>query len=259
MGEILSVYKLFVQRLGLMGLTSILVASSTLILIPVLTKSFGAEGYGIWIQIGITVSLLTNVATVGLLPSMIRFLASEKNKERIQEGFYSITLVTLIVNSIILFILLLFSKQIAAGLFDDNVGIANLMAFIVFFACFNSIFLNYYRTFQQIRKYSLFTIFQTYLAVIFAAYIASSGCDLFIVLIGLLITYLIQFFLMIWDVVTEIGFKIPNFKFIKEYLSFGLPLIPGNMSYWVVESSDRYVISVLLGTAFVGYYSPGIH
>ncbi len=240
-----------------MGATSILVALSTLILIPVLTKSFGALGYGIWIQVGVTIALLTNISTAGLLPSMIRFLAAEKNKEKIQEGFYSITFVTLLVIFIILLILIIFSKQIAAGFFGGNVAITNLMMLIIFFACLNSVFLTYYRTFQQIRKYSLFALSQTYLAVIFAVYLALSGHDMFSVLIGLLISYLILFLVMIYDIVSEIGFKIPNFKFLKEYLSFGMPTIPGSISYWVVESSDRYVISILLGTAFVGYYSPG--
>jgi len=36
-----------------------------------------------------------------------------------------------------------------------------------------------------------------------------------------------------------------------------LPLIPSGLSDWVVNSSDRYVISIFLGTASVGYYSPG--
>lgn len=252
----MSVYKLFVQRLGLMGATSILVALSTLILVPVLTKSFGAVGYGIWIQVGVTVALLTNVATVGLLPSMIRFLAAEKNKEKIQEGFYSVTFVTLIVISAILITLLIFSKSIATIFFDGNIAIANLMMLIIFFACLNAVFLNYYRTFQEIRKYSLFTLTQTYLSVILAVYLVLAGHDLFSVLIGLLISYLIVFCVMICDIIHEIGFKIPNFEYLKEYLSFGMPTIPGNLSYWVVESSDRYVISILLGTAFVGYYSP---
>ncbi|MCE7697946.1 MAG: polysaccharide biosynthesis C-terminal domain-containing protein [Methanobacterium paludis] len=132
----------------------------------------------------------------------------------------------------------------------------NLMALIIFFACLNSVFLNYYRTFQQIRKYSLFILSQTYLAVIFTVYLTLSGHDLFSVLVGLLITYLIVFFVMIYDIISEIGFKIPNFQYLKEYLSFVMPTIPGNMSYWVVDSSDRYVISVLLGAAFVGYYAP---
>ena len=33
--------------------------------------------------------------------------------------------------------------------------------------------------------------------------------------------------------------------------------MPGNLSSWVVNSSDRYVIALFLGTAYVGYYSPG--
>ena len=170
-----------------MGATNILVALSTLILVPVLTKTFGAVGYGIWIQVGVTVALLTNVATVGLLPSMIRFLAAEKDKEKIQEGFYSVTFVTLIVISAILTTLLIFSKPIATVFFDGNVAIANLMMLIIFFACLNSVFLNYYRTFQEIRKYSLFTLTQTYLSVILAVYLVLAGHDLFSVLIGLLI------------------------------------------------------------------------
>jgi O-antigen/teichoic acid export membrane protein len=33
--------------------------------------------------------------------------------------------------------------------------------------------------------------------------------------------------------------------------------VPGNLSSWVVNSSDRYVIALFLGVAYVGYYSPG--
>jgi O-antigen/teichoic acid export membrane protein len=40
-------------------------------------------------------------------------------------------------------------------------------------------------------------------------------------------------------------------------LAFGIPTVPANLSSWVVNSSDRYVIGIFLGTAFVGYYSPG--
>ncbi|MGP8190137.1 MAG: lipopolysaccharide biosynthesis protein, partial [Methanobacterium sp.] len=53
------------------------------------------------------------------------------------------------------------------------------------------------------------------------------------------------------------GFKIPKFNNIKEYLNFSVPTIPSNLSNWIVESSDRYVIVIMLGTTFVAYYSPG--
>jgi len=36
-----------------------------------------------------------------------------------------------------------------------------------------------------------------------------------------------------------------------------VPTLPGSLSYWIVDSSDRYLIGILLGVASVGYYSPG--
>jgi O-antigen/teichoic acid export membrane protein len=40
-------YKLFAQRVGLVGITNAIVSLRGLILIPILTKTLGAEGYGI--------------------------------------------------------------------------------------------------------------------------------------------------------------------------------------------------------------------
>jgi O-antigen/teichoic acid export membrane protein len=74
---------------------------------------------------------------------------------------------------------------------------------------------------------------------------------------GLLITDLVVFLIMTFLIVSEIGIKIPKFTHTREYLTFGLPTVPGNLSSWVVNSSDRYVIGIFLGAAFVGYYSPG--
>jgi O-antigen/teichoic acid export membrane protein len=74
---------------------------------------------------------------------------------------------------------------------------------------------------------------------------------------GLLITDLIVFLIMASLTISEIGIKIPKFTHTREYLTFGLPTVPGNLSSWVVNSSDRYVIGIFLGAAFVGYYSPG--
>jgi O-antigen/teichoic acid export membrane protein len=53
-----------------------------------------------------------------------------------------------------------------------------------------------------------------------------------------------------------LGLAIPKFKNLKEELNFAIPTIPSNVSSWVVDSSDKYVIGILLSSAAVGYYSP---
>ena len=63
---------------------------------------------------------------------------------------------------------------------------------------------------------------------------------------------------MILVVFHEIGFKIPKFDDIKEYLNFAFPIIPNNLSTWIVESSDRlsleYLRNVLCSILCSGIY-----
>ena len=58
-------------------------------------------------------------------------------------------------------------------------------------------------------------------------------------------------------IVAQIGFAIPKFRRLRQHLAFSVPLIPGMVSGWIVNSSDRYLIAFFLGAAAVGYYSPG--
>ena len=249
-------YKLFVHRLSLLGITNLLVALSTFILVPLLTKSFGAIGYGIWIQVYVTITLIPNIATLGLPYTMVRFLSCKEKKTEIQEIFYSMAVIALIGSFVLSSLLFLLANPIAISLFNGDINIARTMAAITFFACLNVLLLNYFRTFQQMKRYSIFLLIQTYLVIFLIIYFVSLGQGIFSTLIGLLITHITLFLIMISVIIYEIGFKIPGFYNIKEYLSFGIPTIPSNLSYWIVESSDRYIIGILLGTVFVGYYSP---
>jgi O-antigen/teichoic acid export membrane protein len=60
-----------------------------------------------------------------------------------------------------------------------------------------------------------------------------------------------------YRIISELGVVFPTFAHARSYLSLGLPTVPSNLSYWIVNSSDRYIISIFLGAAAVGYYSPG--
>jgi O-antigen/teichoic acid export membrane protein len=250
-------YKLFTQRIGLIGITNLLLSLSGIILLPILTKNIPIEDYGIWVQISVTVGLIPAVVMLGLPYTMVRFLAAAKKREEIQEGFYSIAFIVLFTSAIASLLLFLFSTPIAASLFDNNLTIARILSLIVFIECLNGLLLNFFRTFQQVKRYSMFLFIKTCINVILVAYFILSGYGVFGAVIGLLISGLVVFLIMASLIVSEIGIKIPKFAHIHEYLAFGIPTVPGNLSSWVVNSSDRYIIGIFLGTAFVGYYSPG--
>ena len=250
-------HKLFTQRIGLIGITNLLVGLSGIILLPILTRTLPIEEYGIWVQIVVTIGLIPAVVTLGLPESVVRFLAAAKKREEIQEGFYSIFFIVLLTSAIASILLFLFSESVASALLNGNLMIARVLSLIVFIECLNGLLINFFRTFQQIKRYSIFSFIRTCLHIILVAYFVLSGYGIFGAVIGLLISSLVLFSIQAFFIIFEIGIKIPKFIHTKEYLAFSLPIIPMILSHWVVNSSDRYVIGIFMGTASVGYYSPG--
>lgn len=241
----------------MVGITNILIGLSSLILLPIMTKNFSIADYGVWVQFTTTIALVPMLATLGLPYTMIRFLSAEKDKEKISEVFYSIFMIVLVSSLLISAVIFLFSKNIASTLFNNDINLTILLSLIVFLACLNVLLLNFFRTFQQMKRFSIFLLIQTYLGVFIISYFAIKGFGINITALGLLFANLITFLIMITFIISNIGFKVPKFNNMHKYLSFGIPTIPSNLSYWIVDSSDRYIIGILLSTAFVGYYSPG--
>ncbi|WP_409198511.1 flippase [Methanobrevibacter acididurans] len=254
---VLSQYVKFVQRIGLVGITNILISLSSLIFIPIITKSFSTAEYGMWAQVTTTVALVPNIANLGLPYTMVRFLSSEKDKNTIRGSFYSMISVTLLSTLIICGCFLIFRQPIANALFNGNLRVLYITTLISFFACLNLMLITFFRTFQQMKKYSIFLILQSYIGVFLCIFLVYSGYHIETVVLGLLSGYALVFVMMLIMVVGYLGIGKPSYKNLREELSFAIPTIPNNVSSWVVDSSDKYVIGTILGSAAVGCYSPG--
>ncbi len=257
--NILSVseYQLFARQIGLIAITNLISGLSAFILLPVLTKTLPIEEYGVWVQITVTLVLVPIVVMLGLPFTMVRFLAAVKEHEKIQDAFFSIFTIILVTTGLAALFIFLFSDPIAVTFFNNQGQITKILSVILFFECMNVFLLNYFRTFQLIKTYTVFSCIQICIKVAFVAYFVFSGFGIVGAAIGLLITDLLLFITMFIRVISEIGVKLPRFTHIKEHLAFGLPTVQGNLSAWIVDSSDRFVIALFLGTAFVGYYAPG--
>jgi O-antigen/teichoic acid export membrane protein len=253
----LNEYKLFAQRIGLIGVTNLFVGLSGLLLLPILTKTLPIEEYGTYVQITVTIGLVPTAVMLGLPYTMVRYLAAAKLREEIQEGYFSIAGITVVSASLASIALFVLAEPIAFTLFDGQITVTRILALIVFLECLNLLQFNYFRTFQQIKRYSLLTFFKTCLQLVLVGVLVLAGYGIFGAAIGLLISDLVLFLVMGMLIVSEIGVAVPKFRRLKDYLAFGLPTVPGNISSWVVNSSDRYMIAFFLGAAYVGYYSPG--
>jgi O-antigen/teichoic acid export membrane protein len=248
-------YQKFTKNIGIIGLTNSLIFIERIIPLSLITKLLGTENYGIWTQLGVTISLITPLVLLGLPGAIVRFLAAKKDKKEIQEGIYSVLTLIFIFSLIIISLFLIFAGQIA-NFFQCSPILVKIISFIILFDCLNSILLSVFQTFQAIKKYSLFLLFKTFgggglvVAAVFLGY------GLLGAVISLLAIGIITFLMLFTIILKRIGIKIPDFSRMKEYLAFSLPRVVSSISYWVVISSDRYLIGFFLGILFVGYYAP---
>ena len=253
----MSEYVRFIQRIGLVGLTNILISLSSLIFIPIITKSFTTAEYGMWAQVNTTIALVPNIANLGLPYTMVRFLSAEKDKEKIKDSFYPMISLTFISTVIICSLFLIFGNTIANALFNGSMQVLYITTVISFFACMNLMLITFFRTFQQMKRYSLFLVLQSYIGVFVSIYLTYAGYNIETVVLGLLTGYAAVFIMMAILIVRYLGIGVGKWSNLREQLAFALPTIPSNVSSWIVDSSDKYVIGILIGSVAVGCYSPG--
>ena len=253
----MSEYVRFIQRIGLVGLTNILISLSSLIFIPIITKSFTTAEYGMWAQVNTTIALVPNIANLGLPYTMVRFLSAEKDKEKIKDSYYPMISLTFISTLIICSLFLIFGNTIANALFNGSMQVLYITTVISFFACMNLMLITFFRTFQQMKRYSLFLVLQSYIGVFVSIYLTYAGYNIETVVLGLLTGYASVFIMMAFLIVKYLGIGIGKWSNLREQLAFALPTIPSNVSSWIVDSSDKYVIGILIGSVAVGCYSPG--
>jgi len=108
-----------------------------------------------------------------------------------------------------------------------------------------------FRIFNKIKLYSFFQILEIFLTFFLVSYFILLDYGIIGAIMGLLISKVIVFSGSMLYVVSEIGICVPRFINTKKYLNYGIPLIFSPISNWILNSSDRYMITILLGISFV--------
>ena len=159
------------------------------------------------------------------------------------------------INLIISLLLLIFSGYAASFLKIDQFFVV-LLSLIIIFESLNTIFLVVIRAKREIGKYFWFVASKMILEMGLVAVAILLGYGIFGVVLSYLLIKILLFLVLVFYLIKKIGFKFPNFSIVKKYLSFGIPTMADGLSYWIVTSSDRYLIAFFLGIVFVGYYVP---
>ncbi|MEJ8737277.1 oligosaccharide flippase family protein [Erysipelotrichaceae bacterium HCN-30851] len=197
-----------------------------------------------------TISMLQPLIICQINEGVFRFLLdsnAEENKDVIGGSIKFLCLTTL-VSEIIFGIFCLFVNV------NYSLSIALLLITSIFFSLFQDVV----RGLGKNNEYALYGVL-------------NSVVMLFIEIIGLIVFKLGVRALIISKVfaygvcVLVIYIKHPEFKAslklkynlikLKEMLKYSLPLVPNTICWWVVNSSDRYIILFSLGASYNGLYS----
>lgn len=245
-----------VGKIGLVGIANIIGRITMILLVPILTKSLSVEDYGLWVIVVATIGLIPSVATLGLSNALMRFLPAMKENESKREIFYSIALLVLVTSGLISLGIFAIAGPVSIFVLKSDLAIAQLLALIVLIESILSICLSFFNGILKIRIYSSIIISKNILNLVFIGIIVGQGQGIVGAVIGLALSDVVVTLFAIVMIIKEIGISLPSFRKLREYLSFSLPIVPTSLSSWIVRSSDRYIIGLFLGAAFVAFYSP---
>lgn len=248
-------YQKFTKDIGIVGLVNLLMALKAIIILPIITKLLGPESYGVWVQIIAALGFMAPLLTLSLPPALLRFLPAKKNREEIQNGVYSI-LAVIFVTALASALFLIFVSDYISILLKTQKILVIIFSLTMILECLNIVFFTVFRTLQEIKKYSFFILFQTVGEIGLIYIIVFLGYGISGIIFSLFFIRLINSLIMGGAIVKRIGLRIPNFSILKEYLHYGVPIMAGDISHWIIQSSDKYLLGFFLGTISVGYYAP---
>lgn len=221
-------------------------------LLPLYTAILSAEDYGTFDLFVTYATLLLPLINWQLDQGLFRFMLDYRGNKDEQKKLFSTLLLSSTVQNIIYVILFI---CIEPFLKIEN---AYFLLLYVVLQVYNALFLQFVRGLGYSIKYTIASFISasatTVLNVIALVFLRMGLQGLFVS------TLTAQLLMLIYLVVSSRSweyFSLKNARIgtFKKVGTYSIPLIPNNLAWWVVNASDRTIISHVLGTAANGIYS----
>ena len=221
-------------------------------LLPLYTKYLTTSEYGIYDLINTYLILLVPVISLELSDALFRFLIDARENEKKERKIISSILCGIIVIIVIVSLLAIF-----AGIFI-KIEYLYFIIFDVIAMTFSSFALQSARGLGNNREYACGSIVTAFLTItISGLFLIFTQLKIEGILISIGISNL-ACYLYIY-----LRLKLYKLIKIKEYdkmqlksaLKYALPLIPNSISWWIINVSDRTMITAMIGSSANGIYS----
>ena len=245
--------KILAKNTIILGIGQFIPKIIAMITLPILTKAFTTDEYGIYDLIISFSSLAIPLMTLLIQQAVFRFLINEENEEK--SKLY-------ITNSIVFISLLSLSLFFIIIIVGSFIGIdlkLLIIAFLVYFAeslydLFGQIARGYGKNILFSAAVIMYSVVNMILLVIT---VWINYINIINVLIIILISYIIAliFLALKLNITKVFDINFISLSVIKKLLIYSIPIIPSSISLWIVNLSDRVIITYFLGASYNGIYA----
>lgn len=224
----------------------------TFFLLPVYTAVLSTEEFGIVDLLNTLVSLAVPIITLQLEQGIFRYLIDCREDEEKKKKVISSVMLFLLIQTCIYIILFLIASQFIQQQYKLFL-VTNVIA-----SAFSAIVLQTSRGLGDNKVYakgSFITAATTViLNVVFIVWLKKGAYGM---LSATLIGYLTGIIYIVFAkrIYKEVRIKYFDKNILKEILRYSIPLVPNMISWWVVNASDRTIVSSMLGVGMNGILS----
>lgn len=243
---------------GLYALSSVTLPLISLVLAPFLTHSLSPFDYGVLTVLNTSISLAAGITQLGLGSAFFRAYSYDYSSERDRRAITGTVIMLLCLVSLPLAALIVLTAPVMAGLLLGQASLGNALALAATVLLLQNLTVPgfaWLRAESRALFYSLLSISNllvTLLANIIlvgalhlglVGSLLATGCGYGCVLVCTLPWLLLR---SIFSIRKDI---------MHNLLSFGLPLVVSFLSTWVLQLSDRYLLSIFSSFAETAQYS----
>ena len=221
-------------------------------LLPLYTKILTTDEYGVVDLITSYVALCVPLITLQIENALFRFLIDNREREEEKKKIITNAYITAIISVIIIFIIFTIVHLVI------NINLYIYISILVFVTILSNMQLQASRGLGDNLAYSIGSMIAGISTIIFnILFLVVLGFRVEGMLISSILGNILCFIFVFIKTKTYNYINIVSFAKdkVKEMLKYSLPLVPNGIMWWIINVSDRTIISIVMDTSANGIYA----
>jgi len=236
---------------------SIVSIARGLVVIPLITNLLGAGSYGVWVTILAVVGLLTSTGGIHLHGSLVRYTSQEGTKNQTYSDilFFASGIGIILGALVIILGSTVDFSYLLEGEVTDQITLAIVSALLILSSILFTININFPRAKGYIKFYDFSKLVRMLLEIIVLLTVFLLGGEILsglAALVGILLAMNVAIMSIMF---VKFDFPAPDPNNFRQYLNYGLPMVPKELSSKLLTDADKYLLLYFLGPATVGIYA----